>query len=226
MRPTSNLETIYWLLVVAGVLPAIWIAAGLLGTKGGAGIISVREPVIVIVFVTLFVAFLVVAHSLGEIWRVIPGLPLLLLSLLPAYNNLVYIEPAVRIGIPSKSVVAFSLEGCPEGWTAFAPAVGRFIRGIGQSAGDRKVGSLEEDAFQGHTFGDGSGKILKFSNAGTNTVASNTGFSDMPSTGIFGKNPAFGTTSDSKIVTTGQGEPRIAEETRPKNVGLLFCMRD
>jgi len=43
------------------------------------------------------------------------------------------------------SIVAFSLEACPEGWEAYAPAAGRFIRGIAKDDPDgiRPAGSIQ-----------------------------------------------------------------------------------
>lgn len=61
-------------------------------------------------------------------------------------------ESAQRV---SGEVVAFDLTACPDGWSEYTPARGRFIRGIDSSgtndpAGARTVGNVQEDAFQGH----------------------------------------------------------------------------
>jgi hypothetical protein len=136
----------------------------------------------------------------------------------------------VQIAAPSGRVLAFDLASCPQGWSKFLPAIGRFIRGTDPTAaGNRQLESLQDDAFQEHTFGDGGAHILRFNPVRTNNDPPN-GFHDMYSTGIFGPNglnPAFGVTTDAKIVPYGEsGTPRIADETRPKNVALLYCKKD
>jgi hypothetical protein len=132
-----------------------------------------------------------------------------------------------RIAAPPGSVLAFALGSCPEGWSKYEAAVGRFVRGIDPAAGSRQVGSVEEDAFQGHTFGDGGGRMLRWSAHHTNMDPPN-GFSNMQSTGIFGVNNVFDEhLIDAIIVSDGKdGPPRVADETRPKNIGLLYCKRD
>jgi hypothetical protein len=137
------------------------------------------------------------------------------------------IDRVSRIAAPRGSVLAFALAACPDEWSKYEPAIGRFIRGIDPD-GNRRLGSLEDDAFQGHTFGDGD-KLLRYSQTHTTNDPTN-GYSQMQSTGIFGPNganPAFGNTIDAPIVSNGKdGPPRVADETRPKNVGLLYCKKD
>jgi hypothetical protein len=122
-------------------------------------------------------------------------------------------------------VVAFELEKCPEGWAPYPAAFGRFVRGLDPGNPARTKGSLEDDAFQGHTFGDGNGRYLRYSTTHTTNDPPN-GYSDMYSTGIFGMNPVFGPTNPAKVVTDAvNGVPRTANETRPKNVALLYCIK-
>lgn len=133
------------------------------------------------------------------------------------------------IAVPSGSVLAFDLQSCPKGWSKYGPAVGRFIRGLDPAAGGRQIGSLEDDALQGHSFGDGGTKLLRY-HPGRTVHGPTDGYSNMQATGVFGpngSNPAFGNTNDAAIVTDGRnGSVRVADETRPKNVGLLFCKKD
>jgi hypothetical protein len=134
------------------------------------------------------------------------------------------VDQLSRIAAPKGSVAAFNSDACPDGWSKYAPAVGRFIRGIDPDIGERGLGSLEEDAFQGHTFG-GDGKVLRWSTNTSNDPPN--GYSEMRSTGFYGENPAFGPRTNAEIVSDGKsGQPRLADETRPKNVGLLFCERN
>jgi hypothetical protein len=52
--------------------------------------------------------------------------------------------------------MAFNLATCPNGWSEYTPAYGRFIRGIDKSGtaidpdGQRALGNIQTDAFQGH----------------------------------------------------------------------------
>jgi hypothetical protein len=136
------------------------------------------------------------------------------------------IDALARIAAPSGGVLAFALGVCPEGWSKYDPAIGRFVRGIDPTNGNRKIGSLEEDAFQTHTFGDGDNRFLRWSPNHTTKDPPN-GYSSMQTTGIFGANPDFGATTDARIVADGSAAvPRVADETRPKNVGLLYCKRN
>ena len=79
---------------------------------------------------------------------------------------------------------------------------------------------------QGHTFGDGGHRLFRWGLYKTTNAQPN-GYSDMPSSGIYGTNPVFGATADAQIVSDGKnGTPRIADETRPKNIALLYCKKN
>ena len=135
----------------------------------------------------------------------------------------------VQVAAPRDSVLAFDLPSCPNGWSKYAPAIGRFVRGVDPSTGGRQTSTFEDDALQGHTFGDGGDKILRWNPSHTTDDPGN-GYSGMQTTGVFapnGFNPAFGNTADAKIVGDGtHGTPRVADETRPKNVALLYCKKE
>ncbi|MEO8196607.1 MAG: hypothetical protein ABI689_07785 [Thermoanaerobaculia bacterium] len=112
------------------------------------------------------------------------------------------------------SVVAFAQPTCPPGWLEYKPAFGRFIRGIdkGQPKTDpdglRSEGSLQPDSFLRHThtrpkdvFDAGGTRPNEGAACGT---CQGYGYSNPPPTGDASDN--------------GGGD-----ETRPKNVALLFC---
>jgi hypothetical protein len=138
--------------------------------------------------------------------------------------------------LPLGAVVAFNSEGCPAGWTEYAPAYGRFIRGIdkgrnresGDPDGQRHPGSAQGDAIRNIT-----GSIFGV-NGGTNK-AWPWGF--RPGTyGAFSVPRAryneYNTYNGEYLPSAGSGQGAhfdaskvvpTAPENRPKNVALLYC---
>ncbi|TKW61292.1 MAG: hypothetical protein DI628_01285 [Blastochloris viridis] len=117
-------------------------------------------------------------------------------------------------GMPTGAISAFNLASCPSGWSEYTPARGRFLRGIdstGTNDSIRAAGNTQEDAFQGHKHnalmsayvGSGSYNAPRFS-VGTDT------------SNLIGDPITDGT----------NGTPRTANETRPKNVAVLYCQKD
>ena len=106
---------------------------------------------------------------------------------------------------PSAAVVAFERTSCPEGWEAYAKAFGRFVRGVDPTGGidpdgQRSPGSHQDDMFESHSHvyhGGGSPPVYTggVQWGGTNVNSS-------PNTKQTGGN-----------------------ETRPKNVALLYCIK-
>jgi len=113
-------------------------------------------------------------------------------------------------------VVAFDLDKCPDTWSPYTPAVGRFVRGLDASDPTRTRGSLQEDAFQGHTFGDGNGKVYRYALRHTTNDPTN-GYSSMQSSGIFGENHDFGETKPARIVTDGANDETMSPELQTKH---------
>jgi len=136
---------------------------------------------------------------------------------------------------PAGAVIAFDLSGCPAGWTEYAPAYGRFIRGIDKSGrkidpdGQRSLGSTQEDAIQNIT---GSISGVK----GEANRSWDWGFRP-------GTNGAFDVPQDlihysgggdylppGKVGTTANFDAsrvvRTAAENRAKNVALLYCRKN
>lgn len=123
--------------------------------------------------------------------------------------------------VPAGAVVAFATDTCPIGWTAYEPARGRFIRGIdprGENDSVRAHGSVQTDAFQGHwhAMDDGGAPGLYDSTQGAGELkrAATTNYSNRRVFRIL--DPIKGS----------NGDVRVADETRPKNVALLYCKRD
>ncbi|MCW7505326.1 phage tail protein [Leptospira paudalimensis] len=134
------------------------------------------------------------------------------------------------IAAPEGAVVAFYLNNCPEGW---APADGTngtpdlrgaFIRGKDNSGstlrdpdGIRALGNFQDDAFQGH-FHDIQGEYASYSGVTGSILVTR----DSPTIG----STNYSGGSASTIKTDGiNGTPKIARETRPKNIALTYCMR-
>lgn len=118
------------------------------------------------------------------------------------------------------SVLAYSVGSCPEGWEPYEPSFGRFLRGLAPVDSDlydgREVGSTQEDALQGHRHAVEKSGVPDAHDgtpsSGTANRAWQNTYINMPQRLILGvqTDPAFGTA-------------RVANETRPKNVGVLFC---
>lgn len=104
------------------------------------------------------------------------------------------------------AVVAFDLSKCPDDWTEYEKAHGRFIRGIDRGEpkidpdGERQPGGLQSDELKSHTH-----------------------TRDMPEPYSGGR----GNSNRTKYQTNKEIEsnPTGGLETRPKNVALLYCFR-
>lgn len=118
----------------------------------------------------------------------------------------------------SGEVVAFDLIACPQGWSEYVPARGRFIRGIDNGAGNdpsgtRAPGNVQQDALQNIVGTFGGNNITPtgpFRDLGTNSTA----------WGSSGGGRRWELEFDASLAV------RTADETRPKNVSLLYCRKD
>jgi hypothetical protein len=116
-------------------------------------------------------------------------------------------------------VVAFDATSCPPPWTAYTPAVGRFVRGYDPGGTndpggkERQIGSLQGDGVGAHTH-----------TMGVNGVDSST---ILPGNGRRLANFIPGIGTDPKMQTdqnTTDPTTNSTGETRPKNVSLLYCI--
>jgi hypothetical protein len=114
--------------------------------------------------------------------------------------------------LPIGTIVAFNARQCPTGWEVFVPAEGRFLRGIDPAGDNRSPGSIQADAFQGH--------IHNISSITSKDHGSKDQTPHGYASGAYGLlvNQTTGVSSDGSF-----GPARIANETRPKNVAVLFC---
>ena len=130
-----------------------------------------------------------------------------------------------EILLPSRSVVAFNLEKCPQGWDEFKPAYGRFVRGVDRSGNsvdpekERTVSSLQEDEMRSHTHavndpGHSHG-MGPFSQPGNIFDSGNN-----RSAWSYYSSPNMLTSSSKSNISIGNSG---GADTRPKNVALLYC---
>ena len=110
--------------------------------------------------------------------------------------------------VPSGAVVSFDLDECPPvGWDEYRQAYGRFVRGIDKSGdgidpgGVRTPGSLQDDEVRSHSHGT----VIMIRDDLTDGVDSHTTRS--------------GEHHNEERRTENEG----GEESRPKNVALLYC---
>jgi len=147
-------------------------------------------------------ATLTIPTSVTSIYREIPA---------------VYAE---QVPSPLKgAVVAFESGKCPTGWTEYKKAQGRFIRGLDKKNSidpdkNRGIGSVQEDAFQGHAH---SIESVTSKGHGPNNQHPH-GYQN----GGYGL--AVGRTN-APISQDKYGSERVSTETRPKNVALLYCIK-
>lgn len=115
----------------------------------------------------------------------------------------------VEVGVPAGAVVSFNSSECPKtGWREYTPAYGRFVRGIDKGtdrtdpSGQRTPGSLQADQFASH--GHTRPSSVFDGGDGRNGAVGGSGY------GYTHKSPP------------GTGKSG-GDETRPKNVALLYC---
>jgi len=115
------------------------------------------------------------------------------------WNNLV-----TNTARPSWEIAAFDLSNCPDWWTEYTPAYGRFLRWIDKSWTSidpdwaRANWSIQEDMFKSHRHNLLQSQVLR-------------------ATGGAGAAGNWGNTYNSDYAG--------GDETRPKNVAVLYCRK-
>lgn len=118
--------------------------------------------------------------------------------------------------LPRGAIVAFDRDSCPRNWDVYAPAAGRFLRGLDvfgtgiDPDPNRRAGDIQKDAIRQHTH-----SIKSVKSAAHNPQS---GGSQGYGSGPYGHN--IGATNG---VQSSAG--LVAEETRPVNVAVLFCRK-
>lgn len=147
---------------------------------------------------------------------------------------------------PTGAVMAFDLAACPDGWSDYLPARGRFVRGIDPTGtndpdGVRTAGNVQADDFRAHTHTVDPPNTVTSTN-GWHTHSTAIGTTDdnnLPHVfaGLqLGDNGPFSTIN---IGSSGAGNHNHSVdigpfnsasagggETRPTNVALLYCRKD
>lgn len=115
------------------------------------------------------------------------------------------------------AVIPFKASECPNGWAEYEPAKGRFIRGIDRSGTidpdgkTRVIGSIQDDDVKAHTH---PYKDIYWSEAWGTVAGSlwgNKGDQDRDNKGY----------EMDRTTVSNQGS-----ESRPKNVSLLYCIKN
>lgn len=115
---------------------------------------------------------------------------------------------------PLQRVVAFTSKECPLGWKEYAPAYGRFIRGIDRSGqkidpdGERPIGHIQNENVGAHSHsykGGGAAGTTSADKGGDRNGLWHDGDSGQSSNRTTHSNPNG--------------------ETRPDNVSLLYCIK-
>jgi hypothetical protein len=159
-------------------------------------------------FVTMTAAHSPVAQVAIPWPRYVGGAPI---SVVQQYQQATEAANALATSM-SGAVVAFNATSCPIGWTTYGPAEGRFIRGI-TTAGDKTLdpeglrapGSKQADDFKSHTHGLSGAKVILESPGGNSAGQGSEGV---------------------RIQVQPPTDPAGGDETRPKNVALLYCLKN
>lgn len=120
------------------------------------------------------------------------------------------VKAQIDLLLPKGAVMAFALDACPDPyWEEYEPAYGRFIRGIDKQGstdpdGIRAPGNKQPDQFSSHTHSQQFGMKKGHFNS--------EGWEEVPHVNQSGKRG---------VATYSSGD----QETRPKNVALLYCVR-
>lgn len=132
------------------------------------------------------------------------------------------------------AVVAFASDpdpktgrtGCPFGWSPYEPAAGRFIRGLDVTGGKtdpdglRQAGETQEDAIKTHKHPVEQSTLRRMVKDHEPPVAVGGEFQTTPAYDGTGLQRIHGDVVDSDDNLEG------SSETRPKNVALLYCIKN
>ncbi|TQI81169.1 hypothetical protein FHU10_3927 [Serratia fonticola] len=111
------------------------------------------------------------------------------------------------------AVIGFAQNKCPEGWSEYTNAYGRFLRGLDRSGqhidpeSGRAIGTVQEDMLKKHS----------------HDISLPGHWGDKPRAEAY---PSWGADDGvlgNKTATTNE---QGGEETRPKNVAVLFCQKN
>ena len=127
------------------------------------------------------------------------------------FNSLKKQMESLSAGLKN-GVVPFNSASCPSGWKEYTPAYGRFIRGLDKSNEidpKRKLSSLQEDVIKSH-----------FHEMGVNGADTTTMVPGGAAQRLDFNSDIYGGGGRKRTHSVGE------KETRPKNVALLFCIKE
>ena len=126
--------------------------------------------------------------------------------------RLEYMEERLRVSSPQEVILAVASDNCPEGWIDYAPAYGRFVRGIDKSNakvdldGMRKFGTHQGDMVKKHTH---KAEYRRGKDNDSNGGGHNHKVTDV---------------TKAETITTDNCT-NCGGENRPKNIALLYCQK-
>lgn len=145
--------------------------------------------------------------------------------------SLQFYEPEVvddYITTPKGSVIAFASNKCPNGWNEYKEAYGRFVRGLDKSGQgidpqqNRQISSLQNDIFKAHTHG-------VTDHGHTHNMGGYAQSGNIYDSGG-GRSAWAYYSAPNKQVSMSHANVSIQNsggaETRPKNVALLYCIKN
>lgn len=129
------------------------------------------------------------------------------------------------VGVPTGTIAAFASTTCPTGWSEYTAARGRFLRGIDNGAGNDPGGTRAPGSVQGDAMQQITGVLKLDRGAGFDGVGgTSTGaFSAGTETNSLGGSGSGARTISANFNSANSPNARTANETRPKNVAVIFC---
>ena len=160
-------------------------------------------------------------------------------------NAVSYTDAKVAAAVPSGAINAFNLSSCPSGWLAADGGGGRpdlrgmFLRGLNNfgtgsrsdgrqdpDGGSRSLRSYQSDQMQSHKHNDSGHKHSARKENRYQTADSGGGGGYWAHGGTTNTGTGYAKLGNPTNSGTGAGNPRHGNETRPKNVGIIFCIKN
>lgn len=123
------------------------------------------------------------------------------------------------------AIVPFESNKCPDGWVEYPKAYGRFIRGIDKSQnlidpdGQRKPGNLQRDLYGKH-----SHKLFSGQDARNWATVTSENYATVQET--LDNSQDYQIKGSNVVPDRAKSSEAGGSESRPKNVALLYCIKE